>query len=420
VKKNIKPIFIALFLISASAITVAAADLEPQQKQLVSEIGSLGSGSISGVITNSDGVPQENAHVVVFAFGLIGGPAVSLSSTGSDGSYSCPVPVGRYNVIAFKFGEGVAYAAPILVESGKTTGLDLSLTGGLFPGATSVSQSIYESLDIQKTVTRTRNIQSIASQQNSLMSPLSTGYISGVITNSDGVPQENAHVVVFAFGLIGGPAVSLSSTGSDGSYSCPVPVGRYNVIAFKFGEGVAYAAPILVESDKTTDLDLSLTGGLFPGATPVSQSIYESSEVQKTTEPIKTPVATPTLTSGTGTITGTVTNQNGNPVAFVRVIAVANPNDPNASTLGVAFTHLLIGGKGEYTMRVQAGQYLFLRAAKLPFYIGAWAGPIYVGSGETVNLDLSITFLLNNAPAVNQMQYAQSAKVSQQSSPAST
>jgi len=220
--------------------------------------------------------------------------------------------------------------------------------------------------------------------------PLGTGDIQGVITNSSGHPQENAHVVAFALGFIGGPAIAVGSTASDGSYVCTVPEGRYHVLAFKFGEGVAYAVPVAVQSGQATELDLSLSGGLIPGAIPVSQEQHLT-----TTEEV---VATEQTYAkkevlGTGIIQGEITNQNGNPIAFVRVIAVGDPND-NDTQLGFTVTHLLIGGKGWYNMRVPAGRYLFVRAAKLPLYLGAWAGPVQVAEGETIRLDLSITSLL--------------------------
>ena len=89
---------------------------------------------------------------------------------------------------------------------------------------------------------------------------------------------------------------------------------------------------------------------------------------------------------GMGTIKGTITNQNGRPIAFVRVIAAGSPRD-NATTWAITFTHLYFGGKGTYSMDVPAGRYLFVRASRLPLYIGAWAGPVTVKEGETITLD---------------------------------
>jgi uncharacterized protein YodC (DUF2158 family) len=408
-KKPIIPIVVALFIITVSATTTIAVDVSNNQIQINSEPSPLGTGYISGIITDSTGNPQENAHVAAFAFGIIGGPAVALSSTASDGSYKCTVPADRYHIISFKFGKGVAFASPVEVKSGQTTQLDLSLTGGLIPGATTTeSQTIYSDPVNQQTVTtKTKSIQTIASQQTIPMVYLGTGYISGIITDSTGNPQENAHVAAFAFGIIGGPAVALSSTASDGSYKCTVPADRYHIISFKFGKGVAFASPVEVKSGQTTQLDLSLTGGLIPGATTT-----ESQELTATKQ------LSPIPTAGTGTITGLITSQNGQPVAFVRVIAVGSPNDPNAQLLGFTVTHLLLGGKGIYTMRVQAGRYLFLRAAKLPFYIGAWAGPVTVGEGETINLDLSITYI--GPGSMPESQQSQQIVIKQQSSPTNT
>jgi len=175
------------------------------------------------------------------------------------------------------------------------------------------------------------------------------------------------------------------------------------VIAFKFGEGVAFASPVNVTSGGTTNIDLSLTGGIFNGSVPGSQAVSsqpingQSAPLNAGGEAIVESVqvvgsnAASTETVGKGTITGIITNQNGNPVAFVRVIAVGD-SDPN-TTFGFTITHLLIGGKGTYSMSVPAGRYLLVRAAKLPFYVGSWAGPVSVNEGESVTLDLSITYI---------------------------
>jgi hypothetical protein len=102
----------------------------------------------------------------------------------------------------------------------------------------------------------------------------------------------------------------------------------------------------------------------------------------------------------TGTIKGTIINQNGRPIAFVRVIAAGSPND-NATKMAFTYTHLLIGGVGNYSLEVPVGRYLFVRASKLPFYLGGWAGPIVVTEGESITLDLSITYIgPKNSPIV--------------------
>ena len=108
-------------------------------------------------------------------------------------------------------------------------------------------------------------------------------------------------------------------------------------------------------------------------------------QIQKQTQPEKIESA------GMGTIRGTITNQDGKTIAFVRVIAFGSPRD-NATTYGYALTKL-IEGKGTYSMQVPAGRYLFVRAGKLPLYIGAWAGPVTVKEGQSVKLDLSITYI---------------------------
>jgi len=249
-------------------------------------------------------------------------------------------------------------------------------------------------------------VNTARSQKIVPMQLLGTGYIAGIITNASGSPVENAHVTAFALGLLGTPAIAVASTATNGHYELTVPTGRYNVIAFKIGEGGAIATPVIVESGQTTDLDLSLSGGIIPGAMPSArvQSFGVISEpllpVQTVViDPVTAPAAMPggpieptAEITGTGTIEGEITNQNGNPVAFVRVVAVGNPNDPDTQ-LGFTITHLFLGGKGRYSMSVPSGQYLFVRAGKLPFYLGAWAGPVTVGEGETVTLDLSITYI---------------------------
>jgi hypothetical protein len=108
-------------------------------------------------------------------------------------------------------------------------------------------------------------------------------------------------------------------------------------------------------------------------------------QVQKQTQPEKIESA------GMGTIKGTITNQDGKTIGFVRVIAYGSPKD-NATTYGFDFTNIFCG-KGKYSMQVPAGRYLFVRAGKLPLYIGAWAGPVTVKEGQAVELDLSITYI---------------------------
>jgi hypothetical protein len=105
--------------------------------------------------------------------------------------------------------------------------------------------------------------------------------------------------------------------------------------------------------------------------------------------------------AGMGTIKGTITNQEGRTIALVRIIAAGSPKD-NATTYGYTLTKL-IEGKGTYSMQVSAGRYLFVRAGKLPFYIGAWAGPVTVIEGEAVTLDLSITYI---GPKINPVLFA--------------
>ncbi len=253
---------------------------------------------------------------------------------------------------------------------------------------------------------------------------LGTGYIAGTITNASGSPVENAHVTAFALGLLGAPAIAVASTATNGHYELTVPAGRYNVIAFKIGEGGAIATPVIVKSGQTTDLDLSLSGGIIPGAMPsarvqsfgvISEPLLPAQTVVM--DPVTAPVAMPedpieptAEIAGTGIIEGEITNQNGNPVAFVRVIAVGNPNDPDTQ-LGFTITHLFLGGKGRYSMSVPSGQYLFVRAGKLPFYLGAWAGPVNVGDGETTTLDLSMTYIGPDSVEVSELVSSQQSMV---------
>ena len=134
---------------------------------------------------------------------------------------------------------------------------------------------------------------------------------------------------------------------------------------------------IILASFVITLLVITATGTCL---TAGAESIQSNSKQLQTTE-----------TTGEGIIQGTITNQNGRPIAFVRVIAAGSPSD-NATKLAFTITHLL-NGVGEYSMNVPAGRYLFLRAAKLPLYLGAWAGPVVVTEGETTTLDLSITYI---------------------------
>jgi hypothetical protein len=93
-----------------------------------------------------------------------------------------------------------------------------------------------------------------------------------------------------------------------------------------------------------------------------------------------------------GTIRGVITNDNSEPLFFVRVIAIGEKTTTGRA-IGFALTHLILGGKGSYEMEVEPGRYILIRAAKLPLYIGAKAGPIVVEAGEIKTLDLSLTYI---------------------------
>jgi len=98
------------------------------------------------------------------------------------------------------------------------------------------------------------------------------------------------------------------------------------------------------------------------------------------------------VTQSNGRIRGVITNQDGEPLSLVRIIAIGEKTE-DGRAIGLTYTHLLLGGKGSYEMEVPPGRYILIRAAKLPFYIGAKAGPIVVEAGETKTLDLSLTLI---------------------------
>ena len=108
-------------------------------------------------------------------------------------------------------------------------------------------------------------------------------------------------------------------------------------------------------------------------------------QVQKQTQPESIESA------GTGIIKGKITNQDGKSIGFVRVIAAGSPKD-NATKIAFTITNVFCG-KGTYQLIVPAGRYLFVRAGKLPLYLGACAGPVTVKEGKSVDLDLSITYI---------------------------
>ena len=110
----------------------------PKEADSLSKTGILVTGYIDGTITNSNGTPVENAHIIAFTtiLSILSGnpPAFATASTDSNGYYQISVPEGRYFVIAGKLGRGFAIATPVIVESGKTATIDLSLTGGILGG----------------------------------------------------------------------------------------------------------------------------------------------------------------------------------------------------------------------------------------------------------------------------------------------
>ena len=232
--------------------------------------------------------------------------------------------------------------------------------------------------------------------------------IRAIIVDQNGIPAEGISVTAFnILGLLSPQkAFAYGTTDSNGHAILSVPEGRYTVIAGKLGYGGAAAFPVMVYDGQLTDVRLSLTGPIIPGSVPSAQVqspevIFEPSLQQQTmvTDPVTNPVTMPEDVvdskiemAGTGTIQGMVTDQNGNPIAGARIVAVGDPDDPNTQ-FGVTISHLFLGEKGFYSMDVPAGRYVFLRAAKLPFYIGAWTVGFYVDEGVTIIRDLSMTYI---------------------------
>ncbi|UCF12490.1 MAG: carboxypeptidase regulatory-like domain-containing protein [Thermoplasmatales archaeon] len=130
--------FLMILTVIGACFTAGTSMAMPNKVDSLSKIGVFATGYIDGTITNSSGAPVENAHIISFTtilFILSGNPpAFATASTDSNGNYQISVPEGRYFVIAGKLGRGFAIAIPVIVESGKTTTIDLSLTGGIFGG----------------------------------------------------------------------------------------------------------------------------------------------------------------------------------------------------------------------------------------------------------------------------------------------
>lgn len=130
--------FLMILTVIGACFTAGATMAIPKEADSLSRTGMLATGYIDGTITNFSGAPVENAHIISFTtilFILSGNPpAIATASTDSNGYYQISVPEGRYFVIAGKLGRGFAIATPVIVESGKTTTIDLSLTGGIFGG----------------------------------------------------------------------------------------------------------------------------------------------------------------------------------------------------------------------------------------------------------------------------------------------
>jgi hypothetical protein len=130
--------FLMILTVIGACFTAGATMALPKAADSLSKTGILATGYIDGTITNSSGSPVENAHIIAFTtiLSILSGnpPAFATASTDSNGYYQISVPEGRYFVIAGKLGRGFAIATPVIVESGKTATIDLSLTGGIFGG----------------------------------------------------------------------------------------------------------------------------------------------------------------------------------------------------------------------------------------------------------------------------------------------
>ena len=143
-KRTILPMLAISLIVMMLVITCIPAGAAINIKSLRVSIKTTGTGYIAGTITNPAGNPVENAHITAFTLGILpwmSNATIASASSSTNGYYEMTVPEGEYNVLAFKFGAGVAFATPVLVEEGKTTNLDLSLTGGFNPVVVSVPQN---------------------------------------------------------------------------------------------------------------------------------------------------------------------------------------------------------------------------------------------------------------------------------------
>ncbi|MFC6232579.1 beta strand repeat-containing protein [Paenibacillus allorhizosphaerae] len=281
--------------------------------------GDFSSGTISGTVTDASGNPVSGA--TVFAANVPGS-----STTDASGTYTLNVPAGTYTYVqAYADGFAPYYQNNIQVTAGNTTTLHFSYgaisgtvkdaNGNPVEGATVSNGAINRATNAGGAYTLNvppgtytvsvfktgypsdskTNIQVTAGQTTTVnFGNISSGAISGTVTDASGNPVSGATVAASGFGS--------ATTDASGKYTLNAPVGTYTVTVAKAEFASFSKNNIQVTAGNTTEVNFSY-----------------------------------------GAISGTVKDENGNPVSGA---AVSTGGISQATNAG-----------GSYTLNVPPGTY---------------------------------------------------------------
>lgn len=166
-------------------------------------------GTLAGTVTNSaTSSPIAGARVVVE------GPVDRVGTTGANGAFTFPLPVGSYTVTVSAFGFGSHSGSATVTEGATTT-------------------------------------------HNVALSPVASGAVTGVVSSASG-PVANATVT------INGTPIPPTTSAADGSYSfASVPFGTYTVTATAGGCFGSVTVDLVVDGNETLNITIPQRGDSF-------------------------------------------------------------------------------------------------------------------------------------------------------------
>lgn len=352
--------------------------------------------SVSGGVTDANGVALGGASVGLVPAATPTAAAVATATTSSTGQYNfTTVTPGNYIVRAGKTGYASAASAPFSANAGTNAGPTLKLTAIVYGSVTgSVTDAngvpiANASVLIASSPTTSTNAQEAKTDAGGNYTfatvPVGTAYVvrayatsflsatsalfpvnagsntapalklgiaasvAGTITDAGGNALAGVSVAIVSAATPTGSAVATLTTNAAGQYLFgSVPLGAYIVRASKTGYFSAASAAFTANAGSNTAPTLKLTAIVY------------------------------------GSVTGTITDTNGNPIAGASVSVI--PSSSGAASTAEVKTD----ASGNYTLpKVQAGTYAVRASA--PGYLGGTSPTFVVQQGANVAPTLMLT-----------------------------